>query len=157
MFVNPSPNWKASTVAWRESPIRSEKGAIIGIVMAALAVADGMKRLMNVCIPYIMLNEASGPAPLSEDSIECSMVPIILPSCRMIMIPEARPTMNAAENMSFAPAMNSSEILPAPYPEAIPDNIARARNNALISGMYHPKQIVPMTRYTIVNASRTTI
>ena len=34
------------TVAWRERPIRSEKGAIIGMVMAALAEPDGIRMLM---------------------------------------------------------------------------------------------------------------
>ena len=48
IFVNPSPNWKAITVACRETPIISENGAMIGMVTAALAEAEGMKRFMNV-------------------------------------------------------------------------------------------------------------
>ena len=48
IFVNPSPNWNARTVACRETPIISENGAMIGIVTAALAEAEGMKRFMNV-------------------------------------------------------------------------------------------------------------
>ena len=57
MLVKPSPNWKARTVAWRESPIRSEKGAMMGIVRAALAVAEGMKRLIPVWMPYMAESE----------------------------------------------------------------------------------------------------
>ena len=32
ILVKPSPNWKASTVNWRETPIMSDHSAIIGIV-----------------------------------------------------------------------------------------------------------------------------
>ena len=48
IFVKPSPNWKARTVAWRDRPIMSENGAMIGIVTAAFAEADGMKRFRKV-------------------------------------------------------------------------------------------------------------
>lgn len=63
IFVNPSPNWKASTVACLDSPIRSENGAITGIVIAAFAVAEGMNRFMKVWTPYIRAREAVFPAP----------------------------------------------------------------------------------------------
>ena len=72
-------------------------------------------------------------------------------------MPEASPTMNAAEKMSLAPARNSLAILLAPAPDAMPLSMARARNRALISGIYHLKQSAPMTRYIIVNARRLTI
>ena len=48
IFVNPSPNWKARTVDCLEIPIRSENGAITGMVTAAFAEADGTKIFMNV-------------------------------------------------------------------------------------------------------------
>ncbi|MPN34430.1 hypothetical protein SDC9_181923 [bioreactor metagenome] len=48
IFVKPSPNWNAMTVACLESPITSEKGAMIGIVRAALAEPEGMKMLIHV-------------------------------------------------------------------------------------------------------------
>ena len=48
ILVNPSPNWKARTVDWRDTSIISEKGAIIGIVIAAFADAEGIKRFMKV-------------------------------------------------------------------------------------------------------------
>ena len=44
IFVKPSPNWKASTVACLDKPIRSENGAMMGIVSAAFAVAEGMDK-----------------------------------------------------------------------------------------------------------------
>ena len=47
MLVKPSPNWKASTIAWRDTPTRSENGAMMGMVMAALAVALGMRKLIT--------------------------------------------------------------------------------------------------------------
>ncbi len=48
IFVNPSPNWNAITVDWRDNPIRSENGAIIGMVKAAFAEPDGITTLMTV-------------------------------------------------------------------------------------------------------------
>ena len=48
IFVKPSPNWKARTVACLDTPIISENGAMIGIVTAAFAEAEGMNTLMNV-------------------------------------------------------------------------------------------------------------
>ena len=47
MFVNPSPNWKARTMACLDTPTISENGAMIGIVMAAFAVALGIMRLIR--------------------------------------------------------------------------------------------------------------
>ena len=47
-LVKPSPNWKAITVVCLESQISSEKGAMIGMVKAALALPDGINRLISV-------------------------------------------------------------------------------------------------------------
>ena len=102
ILVNPSPNWNAITVACLLTPIISEKGAMIGIVMAALALADGMTRLMRVCMPYMRPRAPVSPEPSSQPAIECSSVSIIFPSCKMKMIPAARPTIRAAPKISFA-------------------------------------------------------
>ena len=63
IFVNPSPNWNAITVACLDSPITSEKGAIIGIVSAAFAEPEGMNILMQVWIKYIIETVAPLPVP----------------------------------------------------------------------------------------------
>jgi hypothetical protein len=63
ILVKPSPNWKARTVACLDTPIRSENGAMIGIVTAALAEADGIKMLMNVWIPYMIPKAPVLPLP----------------------------------------------------------------------------------------------
>ena len=47
ILVKPSPNWKASTIAWRETPTISAKGAMMGMVIAALAEAEGMRKLIT--------------------------------------------------------------------------------------------------------------
>ena len=47
MLVKPSPNWKASTMACLETPTMSAKGAMMGMVMAALADALGMRKLIT--------------------------------------------------------------------------------------------------------------
>ena len=54
------------------------------------------------------------------------------------MIPAANPITRAAENMSFAPAMNSLAMLSAEFPEAMPAAIPRAMKRAQISGRYQP-------------------
>ena len=63
ILVNPSPNWKAITVACFDNPIKSEKGAMIGMVRAALALPEGMIRLISVWITYIMPTVATCPSP----------------------------------------------------------------------------------------------
>ena len=80
MFVNPSPNWKASTIACRETPTMSEKGAMIGMVMAALAVALGMTKLMSAWMPYIAVSDPARPVPSSPSCIECRMLSTTFPS-----------------------------------------------------------------------------
>lgn len=54
------------------------------------------------------------------------------------MIPAANPIINAAENMSLAPEMNSFAILSAEYPAEKPAAMASAMNKAHISERYHP-------------------
>ena len=66
MLVKPSPNWKATTVAWREMPIRSLKGAMIGMVMAALAEPLGITILIKVWMPYMISAEAILPMLLID-------------------------------------------------------------------------------------------
>ena len=63
MLVNPSPNWNASTIDCLLRPIMSENGAMTGIVMAAFAVALGMKRLISAYTPYM-----SDRDPVSDDA-----------------------------------------------------------------------------------------
>ena len=62
MLVKPSPNWKAITVACRDRPIRSENGAMMGMVMAALAEPEGIRILMIFWITYMMPMEVISPA-----------------------------------------------------------------------------------------------
>ena len=64
IFVNPSPNWKAITVACLDNPITSEKGAMMGMVRAALAEPDGMMMLIMVWIKYMIPSESTRPASL---------------------------------------------------------------------------------------------
>ena len=45
MLLKPSPNWNARTAHWRLTPIRSDKGAIMGMVVAACAVPEGTRKL----------------------------------------------------------------------------------------------------------------
>ena len=96
MLVNPSPNWKASTVACREIPIMSENGAMMGIVTAAFAEADGMNRLINVCIPYIVANAPSRPLFSRAFAMDVRRVFITAPSSSMTIMPAAKPMMRAA-------------------------------------------------------------
>ena len=70
------------------------------------------------------------------------------------MIPAANPITRAAENMSFAPAMNSLAMLSAEFPEAMPAAIPRAMKRAQISGRYQPYPITPTTMKRMVNIRR---
>ena len=54
----------------------SEKGAIIGMVTAALAEAEGMKRFMKVWIPYIEPRAPALPAPSRAEANDASIVSI---------------------------------------------------------------------------------
>ena len=155
MFVNPSPNWKASTIAWRETPTISAKGAMMGMVMAALAVALGIRKLMRAWMPYIADSDATGPVPSSPSCIPWRRLSTTCPSCRMTMIPEAKPTTRAAERMSLAPARNSSAIRLAPKPAMTPHTIPIPRKSAVISGRYHSQTVTPTMRAMTVR-SRTT-
>ena len=146
ILVKPSPNWNAITIAWRDKSIRSENGAMMGIVIAAFAVADGIRKFIIVWIPYISDNEAICPDSPKPDSIEWRIESIIRPSSRIIMIPAAKPTTSAADIMSFAPLRNSYTILLGDSPIAIPHRIPKARNNADISPIYQPKASTPIIR-----------
>lgn len=57
ILVNPSPNWNAMMVDWREISIRSENGIMIGIVSAAFAEPEGMIRFNPVCMTYMIPND----------------------------------------------------------------------------------------------------
>ena len=61
ILVNPSPNWKASTVVWRDTSIRSATWVIIGIVRAALAEPLGITTLSNVWKRYMAANDSTSP------------------------------------------------------------------------------------------------
>jgi len=86
---------------------------MIGIVTAAFADAEGMNRLMNVWMPYIVPKAPALPESSNAEAIAVSMVSITSPFSRMIMIPAAKPIISAAEKISLAPAMNSLAILSA--------------------------------------------
>ena len=47
-------------------PIKSLKGAMMGMVMAALAEPDGITRLIKVWMPYIISVEAMTPRLLID-------------------------------------------------------------------------------------------
>ena len=90
------------------------------------------------------------PASLIRLASECRMGSMICPSCRTMMIPPARPTINAADRMSFTPAINSFTILSAFSFAAKPESMPMARNRPEISGKYHPYPITPTMRNNIV-------
>ena len=48
-----SPSWKARTLVWRDTPTRSERGAIIGMVRAAWPEPETTKKLDTVWNTYI--------------------------------------------------------------------------------------------------------
>ena len=48
MFVKPSPNWYAKTAVCRLNSVKSDKGAMIGMVMYACPEPDGTKKLQTV-------------------------------------------------------------------------------------------------------------
>ena len=131
----------------------SAKGAMIGMVTAALADAEGMNRLMNVWMPYIDPRAPTRPEPSRAEAIDESMTSITCPFSNITIMPAAKPIMRAAENISLAPAMNSFAMVSAEYPAEKPEHIARAMNKAQISERYHPYPIAPITRKTMVNMS----
>src|SRR6056297_760095 len=47
-FENPSPNWKASTAICLFIPMRSDNGAIMGIVVAAWPDPEGTRKFITV-------------------------------------------------------------------------------------------------------------
>ncbi len=66
ILVNPSPNWNASTTAWREILVKSANCVIIGIVRAAFADPDGITILRAVWNRYIAPIEVISPALANE-------------------------------------------------------------------------------------------
>ena len=150
MLVKPSPNWKASTIAWRETPTRSENGAMMGMVMAALAVALGRMKLITAWMAYMAVRDDAFPLPSRPSCIRWRMLSTTCPSCRMTMMPEANPTTSAAERISRAPARNSSAMRLAEKPAMMPQTMPISRNRPVISGIYQSQQVTPTTRATTV-------
>ncbi|MPN57481.1 hypothetical protein SDC9_205175 [bioreactor metagenome] len=97
-------------VACLERPITSEKGAIIGIVIAAFAEAEGMKMFNRVCIAYIDPSEAALPVFSMALAMLFNIVSMILPSLRIKIIPPAKPTTKAGVSMERQPSVNSLTI-----------------------------------------------
>ena len=125
------------------------------MVIAALAVAEGMMKLMRAWMPYIADSEATGELPSKPSCIPWRMLSTTLPSCRMTMIPEANPTTRAADRMSRAPAMSSSAIRLAENPAMIPHRMPIPRNRPVISGMYQSQQVTPTMRAMTVRRRTT--
>ena len=61
MLVKPSPNWKAKTVVWRETLMRSANYVMMGMVRAAFAEPLGITRLSAVWKRYITPREVISP------------------------------------------------------------------------------------------------
>ena len=135
----------------------SEKGAMIGMVNAALADPEGIIRLMSVCIRYITPKDTIFPASPISEAKECKMGSMICPSCSIWIIPPASPTTMAADNMSLAPSMNCLMIASACSLLANPERMPIARKMADISGKYQPWPMTPIIRKRIVNASKVNI
>lgn len=57
MLERPSPNWKARTADCLEIPIKSDRGAMIGILVTAWPEPDGMKKLRPVCTRNMAIAE----------------------------------------------------------------------------------------------------
>ena len=118
----------------------------IGISIAAFAVPEVMIAFNTDWKPYIMLNAPTFPLPDMLAASELRKVSIILPSSKITIMPEAKPTTKAAESISFAPAMNNFAISLAFFPKTIPLTIAMVKNKAAICSNPQSNAITPMTR-----------
>ena len=110
----------------------------MGMVRAALAEPDGMIILIIVWIKYMIPSERTRPASLIRPASEWRIGSMIWPSCKIMIIPPAKPTTSAAERISFTPAIKSLTMLSAFSFAAKPESIPMARNSPDISGKYHP-------------------
>ena len=110
-----------------------------------MADALGMRKLMTAWMPYMAERDAIGPVPSRPSCMEWRMLSTTLPSCRMTMIPEAKPTTRAADRMSLAPAMSSSAMRLPEKPAMMPHTRPITRKRPVISGRYHSHCVTPTT------------
>ncbi len=152
-----SHNWYAYTAVCRVRPTRSASGAMMGMVNAAWAVPEWMKKLMTHCTRNITWPMTATGRAVSEPDATYSIVSSTLASCAMTSSARAQATMNTTPTISLAPVTNVRAMRLGPRPPANPSTIPMPKKRTAIWSMYHCHRRTPTTSRIIATTNNVSV